>query len=412
MNKTPETTFNAINSRGFKMKHTEGSGARNPSRWKRGAVIWLAGALAFTAAGCTTVNGSAGGGSNAGAGASKGSIAIGPNPAADGAIKKIVNGRTISIGFAPPILSEWYQEVQKSAWNTMKDYSDRYGVKWVWERQGANDSHSGSSITDTIQGFVARRVNAMWVCSAAKPTTNQALYKMAANKGIDTYQFNEPVEITNPSLATGPTAGLSNVSNIGYDNRWQSGYVAGQYIAKTLHGKGTVIAITGPAGSDWTTLRIQGFHQAISAYPDMKIVGEADGGYVRDQGLTAAQSLLTKNPHVDAIYGENEDMALGASSAVSAAGLKLWNGNSGIVVIGADGLVSGMKAIQAGTLTATVDVNAVEIGRQLVETTFGHEVLGQSVPEFIDVPTTVVDKSNVDWSLANLQGTMNGPGKY
>lgn len=399
------------------MTYTPDGRSRRPSKWSRAAVLLIAGVTAIGTVGCTTVakattTTSATEPSGSAAPVGPGGGSFGPDPAADAAIRKIVNGRTITIGFAPPILSEWYQQVQKSAWNTMKDYSDRFGVKWTWERQGANDAHSGSSITDTIQGFVARKVDVMFVCSAAKPATNQALYKTAAAQGVDTYQFNEPVEITNPNQNTDPTAGLANVSNIGYDNRWQSGFVAGQYIAQKLKNKGTVIAITGPSGSDWTTLRLQGFRQAIANYPGLKIVAEASGDYVRDKGLAAAQALLTKYPHVDAIYGENEDMALGASAAVSAASLKLWDGNSGIVVIGADGLVSGMKAIQAGTLTATVDVNSVEIGRQLIETAFAHQVLKQNVPVFEDVSTAVVDASNVDWHLANLQGTMAGPGSY
>jgi ribose transport system substrate-binding protein len=33
----------------------------------------------------------------------------------------------------------------------------------------------------------------------------------------------------------------------------------------------------------------------------MKIVATADGGYVRDKGLTAAQDLLVKYPDVNAI---------------------------------------------------------------------------------------------------------------
>src|SRR5687767_10065579 len=65
----------------------------------------------------------------------------------------------------------------------------------------------------------------------------------------------------------------------------------------------------GPSGSDWTKLRQLGFKKAIAEYPGLKIVGEADGGYVRDKGLRAAQDLLTKFPDAKAIYGENEDMA-------------------------------------------------------------------------------------------------------
>ena len=54
-------------------------------------------------------------------------------------------------------------------------------------------------------------------------------------------------------------------------------------------------------------------------------------------------------------------MALGASQAIDVAGLKHWDGTEGIITIGADGLLSGMDSIRDGKLTATVDVNSVEM---------------------------------------------------
>jgi ribose transport system substrate-binding protein len=378
---------------------------------RRGHRARLALACTVTAAllltGCTTVESSNGG---SGAGASSGG---GTDYLPDEAIKKIVNGREIKVGFAPPILSEWYTQVEKAAHNKMKEYEDRFGVKWKWERQGAlNDAHSGTETLGIVQGYIARQFDAVFVCSAANAATMQALYKQGSEQGIDFYQFNSTEELANPSQAEDPSGGLSTVSNIGYDDRWQSGYLAGQYIAKQLKGQGSIIQIMGPSGSDWTKLRQQGFKKAIAEYPEMKIVGEADGGYVRDKGLTAAQDLLTKFPDVKAIYGENEDMALGAAQAIDARGLKHWDGQSGIITIGADGLVSGMEAIKAGKLTATVDVNSAEIGTRMIETLFAHEFLGQDVNQFVRVPTGVVDKSNVDVHEGVLKNVLAGAGKY
>lgn len=381
-------------------------GRRNVGR-ARLALVSTATAAALLLTGCTTVSSSAAG-SNAGA-SGGGSTDYLP----DAAIKKIVNGREIKVGFAPPILSEFYTQVEKAAQNKMKEYEDRFGVKWKWERQGAlNDAHSGTETLGIVQSYIARKFDAVFVCSAANAATMQALYKQGSEQGIDFYQFNSTEELANPSQADDPTGGLSTVSNIGYDDRWQSGYLAGKYLAKQLKGQGSIIQIMGPSGSDWTKLRQQGFKKAIAEYPNMKIVGEADGGYVRDKGLTAAQDLLTKFPDVNAIYGENEDMALGASQAIDARGLKHWDGTSGIITIGADGLVSGMEAIKSGKLTATVDVNSAEIGTQMIETLFAHEVLGEEVNQFVRVPTSVVDKSNVEMHEAVLKNVLAGAGKY
>ncbi|NMH97869.1 hypothetical protein [Pseudonocardia acidicola] len=74
----------------------------------------------------------------------------------------------------------------------------------------------------------------------------------------------------------------------------------------------------------------------------------ADGGYLREQGLSATQDLLTRDAGIQAIRGENEDMALGASQALGARGIEQWDGGSGVVVVGADGLVPGMQAVRSG----------------------------------------------------------------
>ena len=241
------------------------------------------------------------------------------NAALDREIKKIVKGRTIKVGFTPPVLSENFTQIESAAWRKMAEFEKRFGVKWVWERQApVGDFNAVQGTLGIVQSWISRRFDAIAVCTGANFATVQDLYKTANSKGLKVFQFNQPAELY-------PESQLQTVSNIGYDNRWQSGYLAGTYLAKALGGKGEILQIWGPSGSDWTRGRRIGFDEALKENPGIKVVGEADGGYVRDKGFTAAQDLLTKYPDVKAIYGENEEMALGASQAIYAAGLKHWN---------------------------------------------------------------------------------------
>jgi ABC-type sugar transport system substrate-binding protein len=392
--------------------------ARFARSTKRTGAAMVAGAVALALAlsGCTTVNsgGDSGSGSgDTGAKGSSGSAAASLTGQSDAAIRKIVNGRTLTVGFVPPILSEYYTQVEKAAWNEMAEYTKRFGVKWEWSRQApTGDAHSGTDTPGIVNGFISRKFDAVLVCSAANAETMNPIYKSAAQQGTNIYQFNSTNEAGTPSTATDPTQGESSVTNVGYDNVYQSGYLAGKYIAEKLKGKGTIIQILGPSGSDWTKLRDIGFEKAIKEYPGLTIVGKADGGYVRDKGFTAAQDLLTKYPKVNAIYGENEEMALGGSQAIDAAGLKHWDGKGGIITIGADGLVSGMEAIKQGKLTATVDVNSVDMGHAMIAAIFAHEILGQQLDEFLRVPTAVVDKTNVDWHEAYIKEQLATSAKY
>lgn len=386
-------------------------GARGPVL-KRFAAFAASGALLLLVglAACTTVGSSNNEGSTA---SGDGGAALCGSAEEQAAITAAVDGRTLKVGYTPPILSEFYTQVEKSAFNRMHELEECYGIQWEWSRQGAlNDAHSGVEAVGIVQNFISNEFDAVFVASAAPAPTMQEIYAAGSEGGVDFYQFNSTEELANPSQADDPTGGLFTVSNIGYDDRWQSGYIAGLYLVEQLNGEGDIIQILGPSGSDWTKLRQQGFEAAISEYPGMTIVGSADGGYVRDQGLTAAQDLLTKFPDVDAIYGENEDMALGASQAIDLAGLQHWDGTSGIITIGADGLLSGMDSIREGKLTATVDVNSVEMGRTMIDTLFQHEILGMTVAQFIRIPTVVVDQSNVDWAEAKIEASLAGPGNY
>ena len=376
--------------------------------WRRATALGASAVLLAALAGCATV-------AQAPATVDDGAATSAACGSADeqAAITAAVDGRTLKVGFTPPILSEFYTQVEKAAFNRMNELEECYGIKWEWSRQGAlNDAHSGVEAIGIVENFISNEFDAVFVCSAAPAATMQEIYKAGSEAGVDFYQFNSTEELANPSQATDPTGGLYTVSNIGYDDRWQSGYIAGQYLAKALNGEGQIIQILGPSGSDWTKLRQQGFEAAISTFPGMTIVGSADGGYVRDKGLTAAQDLLTKFPDISAIYGENEDMALGASQAIDLAGLKHWDGTEGIITIGADGLLSGMDSIRQGKLTATVDVNSVDMGTTMIDTLFQHEILGMTVSQFIRIPTIVVDKVNVGYFEAKIAASQAGTGKY
>ncbi|MEO5319974.1 sugar ABC transporter substrate-binding protein [Arthrobacter sp. CC3] len=360
----------------------------------------LAGASLLSA--CSTVTTT--GGSAAAAGGA-GSAGIN-NPAYDSAIKSLVNGRTVQLGWTPPILSEMFNQMEKAAFGRMAELEQTYGINWKWERSAPTGNFDAvEQQVSIVRGWTARKFDAVLVCTGANFATMQDVYRQASSSGTRVFQFNQPVELYDEEK-------INTVSNIGYDNRWQSGYLAGTFIAKTLGGKGKIIQIMGPSGSDWSKARQIGFEKALRENPGLEVVGSADGGYLRDKGLNAAQDLLTRNRDIDAIYGENEDMALGASQAVDAAGLKQWDGQQGVVIVGADGLLSGMESIAAGKLTATVDVGSVDQGRSFIDAVFRSVVLGETVAKVIEVPTRVVTKENVAAAKAYIEGAMRPPKSY
>jgi ribose transport system substrate-binding protein len=323
----------------------------------------------------------------------------------DALVRKQAAGQTIKVGFTPPVLSEFFAEMEHACWQQMANYQERFGIKWGWARTApAGNFDAVQEHFNIVQNWVTSGFDAIIICTGGDFAAMQKVYQGAEAKGTRIYQVNMPMELW-------PIEEVASSANVGYDNRMQSGYVAGSYIAETLGGKGTILQIWGPSGSPWSTARQQGLDIALKENPGLKVVGKADGGYVRDKGFAAAQNLLESHPDVNAIYGENEEMALGASQAMDAKGLKHWDGKDGIVTIGADGLRSGFEAIRKGRLTATVDVGGVDQGLQAIQTLFAHQVLGMSVDPVTNVPTIVVDKANVDQRDAYVAWALGGP-KY
>jgi ABC-type sugar transport system substrate-binding protein len=325
------------------------------------------------------------------------------------AIADRVKGRTVQVGFAVSFLAEFFTQIEGAAFQRMSELEEAYGVKWKWERatpaQGNFDATQ--QLIQIIQNFATRKYDAVVTCSGGNFATMQNAYQQAKKSGTKIVQFNMC-----PELYVDRIGEFQFESSIGYDNRWQAGYVAGKFIADTLGGKGKILQVWGPAGSEFADARQTGFDKALEENPGLEVVGKADGGYVRDKGFATAQDLLTRNPDVNAIYGENEDMALGAAQAVDARGLKHWDGKDGIVIIGADGLVSGMEAIRAGKMTASIDVGPVDMGRYFIDAVFRTVVLEESVPRIWHIPTRVVTKENVDSAEAYLKWALKPAKKY
>jgi ribose transport system substrate-binding protein len=179
---------------------------------------------------------------------------------------------------------------------------------------------------------------------------------------------------------------LKIASFVGSDN-YQGGKIAGDYLVRASGGKAHVAVLEGIPGHETADSRLRGFREAIKGSPDVQIVASQPANWERDQGFTVFQNILQAHPDVDAVFAANDLMALGAIEAIAAAGR-----TGRVRVIGFDALEDARKAIEAGTMAATVAQSPRDMGRIAIETAV-KVVRGERVPAEQQVPITLVAKN-------------------
>lgn len=150
------------------------------------------------------------------------------------------------------------------------------------------------------------------------------------------------------------------VSHIASDNR-AGGKLAGDFIAEQRGEGAKIIELQGIAGTSASRERGEGFKLAADAHK-FKIIASQPADFDRTKGLNVMQNLLTVHPDVQAVFAQNDEMALGALRALQTAG------KSDVVVVGFDGTPDGVKAVEQGKLAATVAQQPELIGKPGVET--------------------------------------------
>jgi ribose transport system substrate-binding protein len=173
------------------------------------------------------------------------------------------------------------------------------------------------------------------------------------------------------------------VSHVASDNV-VGGNMAGDFIAKKLGDKAKVIELEGIAGTSVARERGAGFKQAADKH-HFTMLASQPADFDRTKGLNVMQNLLTAHSDVQAVFAQNDEMALGALRALQTAG------KTGVMVVGFDGTADGIKVVNSGKMAATVAQRPDQIGTIGVDT--ADKVLkGEKVPAVIPVDLKLVSQ--------------------
>lgn len=182
----------------------------------------------------------------------------------------------------------------------------------------------------------------------------------------------------------------------------QNGLLVGQWLADATKGKELKIAlISGDKGNEVGQERRLGVLAGLTegqlrneGRANFTVVGQGWGAWTNEGGLKAMEDLLTANPDVNVVLGENDSMVLGAQKALEQAN------KSGDVLFlaAADGQKEALQAIKDGKYGATglndpalVAATAVDLAKKALD-----GKLPGDISKVTYTTPTAITKDNVD----------------
>lgn len=221
-----------------------------------------------------------------------------------------------------------------------------------------------------VQDLTVRGANLLLI----NPTDSNAVgnaIKLANNANI-------------PVITLDRAAGAGKVASHVASDNVLGGKIAGNFIAGKLGEGAKVIELQGIPGASATRERGEGFQQSARVH-QFKILASQPADFDRTKGLNVMQNLLTAHPDVQAVFSQNDEMALGALRALQVAQ------RSDVLIVGFDGTTDGIKAVEDGKMGATIAQLPERIGKIGVETA-DKLLKNQPVDARIPVPLKLIVK--------------------
>jgi len=280
--------------------------------------------------------------------------------------------KALVVGFA--------QTGAESSWrtaetNSMRKEAEKRGVKLLLafgQGQQANQIKA-------IRSFIAQKVSAIILAPIVETGWGPVLTE-AKQAGIPVVLVDRGVKVPDDSLYETLIA----------SDFVEEGKMAAEWLAKKMGGKGNVVELEGTTGSAPAIDRKKGFHEALNAYPEMKVVMSQSADFETGKGKDVMQAFIKseKGKDIQAVYAHNDDMALGAIQALEEAGI---TPGKDVLVVSIDGVKAAFEAMVKGTLSATVECNPL-LGPAAFDAV-ENVLAGQKLPKYIKSEDRLFDQS-------------------
>lgn len=296
-------------------------------------------------------------------------------------LPKLEKKETYKVGFAQTESNNPWRIAQT---NSMKAEAEKLGHQLVY----TDAAGSAAKQVSDVNSMIAQGVDLIFLAPREEKPLIPAV--MAAKKaGIPVILLDRSVD---PSLAK---AGEDYLTFIGSDFVEEGRRIA-EWLIKNANGKTKIIQLEGTTGSSPANDRKKGFDEAIQAAGGFEIVASQSGDFARDKGRQVAEALLQAHPDANVIYAHNDEMAIGAISAVEAAGKVP---GKDILILSIDGGKEAVQAVVDGKIAAVVECNP-RFGPKAFETKMRY-ANGETIPPVLINEDKFYDASNAAAELAN-----------
>ena len=199
----------------------------------------------------------------------------------------------------------------------------------------------------------------------------------AIDSGITVVNFDIVIDADGVYRVTGDNEGM--------------GVESAKYIVEKIGTTGTVVALPVPTSGSVSELRMKGFTDTSKEIaPEMNVIEYATA-FTREDGLKDFTDILAANKQIDAVYSLDDETSIGVLQAIEDAGrtdIKVITGGGGcqeyFKIIKEHEDINICSALYSPLMVR----EAVDMAVSVLQ--------GEKVDPVLVIPTTIVDRSNVD----------------
>ena len=256
--------------------------------------------------------------------------------------------------------AQFYQDMEAG----MRQEAKKYGYSLIVVDANRDNAKQQSQVED----FISKKVDAIVLTPYDSQAIGSAIVE-ANNAGIPVFTAD---------IASTSKQGKV-VAHVASDNV-QGGFQAGKLVCEAVGNSGSVAIIDEPEVTSVQD-RVKGFRQAVGQLcPGVKIVADIDSGGTRDKANSDTGDVLQAHRDLKGIFGINDDSALGALTAVKAAGL-----TGKVAIVGYDATPEARTAIASGAMYGDAIQYPNKIGATTIDVIHDY-FAGKTPPAMVKIP--------------------------